>query len=473
MDLSELLKRNEGKTLEFKRDISSAENILRTIVAFANTAGGVLLVGVENKTRHVRGVIGDPLVLEERLANFIADGIRPHLVPDLEILPWRRTYVVAVQIYPSPIRPHHVKALGPEAGVFVRIGSTNRRADRELIQELGRWARNESFDEQPMLELNSEAIDFRVASELFAPIKALKRSDLKTLRLTTHHQGREVPTVGGVLLFGKKREKYFPDAWIQAGRFEGTDRSRILDTAEIRVPPVQAVEEAIAFVKRNIARETVIGEVRHVERWMFPLPAVREAVINAIVHADYAQRGAPIRVAVYADRLEIENPGLLPFGLAIEEIQKGISRLRNRVIGRVFHALGLIEQWGSGIQRILGACREAGLQDPTFEEIGIHFRVTLFKARRRVPLVRRTDQMILRALGQSKGLSTHELAALIQRSPRATRTRLLSLVERGIVVEVGTGPKDPQRRYFLADNQRDRFERSSAKVLLKKQAKTG
>lgn len=457
MDLVELLKRNEGKTLEFKRDLPSAENVLRTIVAFANTAGGILLIGVENKTRHVRGVAGDPLVLEERLANFIADGIRPHLVPDLEVLPWRRSYVVAVQIYPSPARPHHVKALGPEAGVFVRIGSTNRRADRELIQELGRWARNESFDEQPMVELNSEAIDFRVASESFALAKVLKRSDLITLRLTTHHQGREVPTVGGILLFGKKRETHFPDAWIQAGRFEGTDRSRILDTAEIKVPPVQAVEEAISFVKRNIARKTVIGEVRHVERWTFPLPAVREAVINALVHADYAQRGAPIRIAIYADRLEIENPGLLPFGLAIEDIQKGISRLRNRVIGRVFHSLGLIEQWGSGIQRIFGACREAGLQEPRFEEIGTHFRVTLFKVRRRVSLIQEADKVILRALGQSKGFSTHELAARIQRSPRATQTRLRSLMERGFVVAVGTGPQDPQRRYFLADDQRGRF----------------
>lgn len=356
-----------------------------------------------------------------------------------------------------PARPHHLKALGPEAGVFVRIGSTNRRADRELIQELGRWARNESFDEQPMVELNSEAIDFRVASELFAPVKVLKRSDLGTLRLTTHHQGREVPTAGGILLFGKKREAHFPDAWIQAGRFEGTDRSRILDTAEIKVPPVQAVEEAISFVKRNIARKTVIGGVRHVERWAFPLPAVREAVINALVHADYAQRGAPIRIAIYTDRLEIENPGLLPFGLAIEDIQKGISRLRNRVIGRVFHSLGLIEQWGSGIQRIFGACREAGLQEPHFEEIGTHFRVTLFKARRRASLIQEADRVILRALGQSKGLSTHELAARIQRSPRATQTRLRSLVERGFVVAVGTGPQDPQRRYFLADDQRGRF----------------
>jgi predicted HTH transcriptional regulator len=77
---------------------------------------------------------------------------------------------------------------------------------------------------------------------------------------------------------------------------------------------------------------------------------VREAVINAVVHADYAQQGAPIRLSIFDGRLEIENPGLLPFGLTIEDLRKGISKLRNRVIGRVFRDLGLIEQWGSGIQ---------------------------------------------------------------------------------------------------------------------------
>lgn len=79
---------------------------------------------------------------------------------------------------------------------------------------------------------------------------------------------------------------------------------------------------------------------------------VREATMNAIVHADYAQRGAPIRIALFDDRLEIENPGLFPFGLTIEDIQKGVSKLRNRVIGRIFQELGLIKHWGSGIQRM-------------------------------------------------------------------------------------------------------------------------
>ena len=94
MDLVEILKRPEGKTLEFKRDLSSPDGALKTIVAFANTAGGTLLIGVEDGSRHVRGVT-DPLDLEERVASLVSDRIAPRLVPEIEILPWRRTQVLA------------------------------------------------------------------------------------------------------------------------------------------------------------------------------------------------------------------------------------------------------------------------------------------------------------------------------------------------------------------------------------------
>jgi len=108
MELIEILKRPEGKTLEFKRELSAPDRILKTIVAFANTAGGTLLIGVEDRTRHVRG-IGEPLDVEERLANLMSDSIAPRLVPEIEILSWRRTSVVAVHVFPSPSRPHHLK----------------------------------------------------------------------------------------------------------------------------------------------------------------------------------------------------------------------------------------------------------------------------------------------------------------------------------------------------------------------------
>ena len=104
MNLLELLKHPEGKTLEFKRDLSSPTGVLRSAVAFANTAGGTVLIGVEDKSRHVRGV-KEPLAVEERLANLISDNIVPKLVPELDLLPWRRTHVLALQVFPSPARP--------------------------------------------------------------------------------------------------------------------------------------------------------------------------------------------------------------------------------------------------------------------------------------------------------------------------------------------------------------------------------
>src|SRR5476651_191769 len=122
MDIIQTLKATEGKTLEFKRDLSSPDGVLRTLVAFANTSGGILVIGVEDKTRHVRGVT-DPLLLEERLANIISDSISPRLVPNIELSPWRDTYLILVQVYPSNSRPHHLKSKGLEKGTYIRVGS--------------------------------------------------------------------------------------------------------------------------------------------------------------------------------------------------------------------------------------------------------------------------------------------------------------------------------------------------------------
>ena len=449
MGLVELLKRHEGKTLEFKRDLSSPDGILKTLVAFANTAGGTVVIGVEDRSKNVRGV-PDALASEEKLASLISDSIRPRLVPDIEVMAWRNLNVLAVQVHPSNTRPHYMLRLGPEDGVFVRVGSTNRRAEELQIEELKRWNRMDSFDEQAVPDLKSEAIDFRAASEFFAPYRHLTPQAWSTLRVTTEHQGRQVPTIGGLLLFGKDRFARFPDAWIQAGRFAGNNRARLLDSVEIRSFLPRAADEAIAFARKHLIQESIIEGVRREDRWSVPLVAIREALMNAIVHADYAQQGAPIRLALFDDRIEIENPGLLPFGLTIEDIRQGVSKLRNRVIGRVFHELHLIEQWGSGIQRMTSACQEAGLDAPKLEEIGMHFRVTISNARVRQPRTDETDRRILALFGDGGARSTAAVAKHIGLSQRATLTRLKSMTERGLLVEIGAGPHDPKRQYVLA-----------------------
>ena len=449
MELTEILKTPEGKTLEFKRDLSSPQGFIRTVTAFANTAGGIVIIGVEDNTHYVIG-IQEPLDVEERIANIISDNISPLIIPEIEIIPWREAYVIAVHIYPSSNRPHFIKSMGAKEGVYIRVGSTNRKADQSTIGELERITLNQSFDELPIPELSSEEIDFRATSEVFAPFYELKPKDLETLGLVTKYQGRLVPTNAGVLLFGKEREKIFPDAWIQTGRFQGIDKTNIIDSMTIHKYPVLAIEDAMAFIEKHAMRAIDIKQIRHQVRWSVPVIAIREALINSVVHADYSQHGAPIRIAIFDDRIEIENPGLLRFGLTTEDIKQGLSKLRNRTIGKLFNKLGLIEQWGSGIQRILSSCKEAGFAEPKFEEIGTHFRVTLYTEQMIKPKVDKKDQAIIALLQSGEGLNTQIISQKIKLSTRATRTRLIKLIELGYVVEIANSEQDPSRLYFLS-----------------------
>lgn len=446
MNIKALLLDEEGKTLEFKRDLSSPTGLLRTAIAFANTAGGTIVVGIEDGTKHIRGV-KDVLSQEERLASLISDSIAPKLLPDIEILTHRGAQLLVVNIYPSPSRPHFLKGSGPDAGTYVRLGSSNRKADSDLIEEMKRFSRGESFDENPMPHLSSEAIDFRVASESFSEVRKLKRSDLKTLRLITEYQGMSVPTIGGMLLFGRDRLTEFPDAWIQAGRFAGKDKSKLVDHIDLQMPLVEAIYAAVAFIEKHTRTGTDIGAVRRIDNFALPPAVTREALINSIVHCDYSQRGAPIRLSIFDDRIEIENPGLLPFGLTLNDLHQGISKLRNRVMGRVLNELGLVEQWGSGAQRMISGCRENGLPEPRWEEIANRLRVTLALSPINPVSIDTRDEQILNLLAQNDGLSTSEIAHSIGISARATRSRLVKLVARKLLVEIGTGPKDPQRKY--------------------------
>lgn len=452
MDLLHILTRHEGKTLEFKRDLSSPRNILRTVVAFANSAGGALLIGVEDGTRAVRGV-PDVLDAEERLASVIADGVTPRLAPEIEIISFRTHELLVVTVHPGPSRPYSVSAEGPVGGVYVRIGSTNRHADAALIAELSRTSRGESFDEMPVREATLDDLDLPRIRELFRGIRAIDEKGLAALRLVTRERGSQMPTAGGLLLFGTDRDRHFPGAALRAARFKGTDRRTFIDTQDFSGCLPDQVDMAMGFVQRHIARRLAIGATKHEVYWEYPLEAVREALFNAVVHADYSQADSGIRLYIYDDRIEIDNPGALLPGLTIAEVLDGVSKLRNRVIARTFRELGLSEQWGTGVRRMISACREAGLPDPLLEELGSTFRVTLFASRGTHAELDDVDRALVESLGDAAGLSTAALARRVGLTPRAVRTRLARLVGLGLIVEIGSGPNDPHRAYFVAEDR--------------------
>ena len=327
--------------------------------------------------RQILGIT-QPLDEEERLCSLIADSIAPRLVPNIELVTVEDKTLLLVEVFVSGQRPHWLKAEGPEQGVYVRLGSTNRQADRELIAELRRSVEGPGFDEMPMPELSVADLDLEAAAgQLFGRARALDEGQLLTLRLLCRYQGRLVPTKGAVLLFGKERLIHFPDAWVQCGRFFGTQRIDIFDHIDIDQPLPKAVDEILLFLKKHAFRGADLTEIRRKDLWSIPLSMLREVVINALVHADYSQRGAPVRVVFLDDRIEVENPGILLPGLTLDDVKQGFSKIRNTVIARVFRELRLIEQWGTGVPRIFAEAAVLGLPEPRIEEIGMRVRFTI------------------------------------------------------------------------------------------------
>ena len=344
------------------------------VVTFLRSPKDFIGVGDDKK---VVGV-DQPLDEEERLANLIADSIAPRLVPNIEMTTVEGRTLLIVEVFLSGIRPHHFKPEGSEQGVYVRLGSTNRRADTQLISELQRGVAGIAFDATPMPQLTLDDLDLKTAQSIFGERRVLNEQTLLTLKLISREQGKPVPTRGGILLFGKDRTMHFTDAWIQCGRFIGKDKADIFDHIELYDPLPQAVDSITLFLKKHAMRGADFSEIRRKDIWSIPLNILREVVINALVHSDYSHQGTPIRIAFYDDRIEIESPGILLPGLTIDDMKQGVSQIRNPVIARVFRELELIEQWGSGVPGIFREAAAQGLSEPEIVEIGMRVRFTVF-----------------------------------------------------------------------------------------------
>jgi ATP-dependent DNA helicase RecG len=449
MKLQDIVVKNEGKTLEFKENTKSLTSIIKTIIAFANTAGGTIVIGIEDKTKKIVG-LANPLQEEERLTSAIADSIAPLIVPDIEMQTYRDKEIILLHI-PHIVGPYYLKDVGLEKGTYVRFGSTNRIVDATMLESLKLFAKNISFDQLPYLHEKSE-LDWDFINKTFSKIgKSVNEHKADLLELTTKHSGKKFPSIGGIILFGTNRTQLFPDAMIRCARFLGTDRANILDSIDIESYPTLALEEALRFIERNTSVKSEIGRIYRTDIPEYPPIALREILINALLHADYALKGSTITIAIFDDRIEITNPGGLVFGQTLQRALSGSSIIRNSVIAHTFRELKLIERWGSGLQRIIDACAQRGLEQPKFEERATEFRVTLYNAKSSKPLLNSYQEKLVAYLRRKERISTKEAAQLWKISSRNALVRLKHLTDIGIIKKIGTSARDPRSGYILVD----------------------
>ncbi len=478
--INQLITTPEGKTLEFKRDLSSPKPLLKTLVAFANTAGGKLIIGIDDD-RQIFGV-EQPLDEEEKLCNLIADSISPRLVPNVEFVTVEGKTLLVIEVFLSNTRPHYLKSEGASQGVYVRLGSSNRQADSLLIAELQRGVAGVSFDSLPMVNLSMDDLDLPAIREDFRNRPVDERM-LQSLKILIRDQDRLVPTQGGILLYGKERRFHFDDAWIQCGRFIGNDKGDIFDHIDIHDPLPKAVDSIMLFLKKHAMRGADFSEIRRKDIWSIPINILREVVINGLVHADYSQRGTPHRIAFFDDRIEVESPGLLLPGLTIEEMKQGVSHIRNPVIARVFKELNLIEQWGSGIPGIFREAKADNLPEPIIEEFVGRVRVTVPLTKPQPPtpeqsrkktasteqvspsqqVIQQVTHQVTRLLKVIKGeMNRSELMQAVALKDRVNFSKnYLEPAIRGNMVEMTQpdSPKSPTQKYRLTDRGRDVVER--------------
>jgi ATP-dependent DNA helicase RecG len=378
VEIDLLINQAESKTLEFKRDLSSLPPILKTIVAFANTAGGTIIIGYSSHD----GLVGLKNIFkeEERLANAISDSIYPPIMPELEIvtLDGKELLIVRVAHWKGPF---YIKKEGVPKGVYVRLGSTSRPAGPEILSELQRPFLSLTFDQQPLSDLSKESLDFKKIESAFKNHRTtITDEKLCSLGILVPQANHLVPSIGGLILFGKYEEikSVLPYASVRCARFLGDNKAEILDHVDMEGTILDAVESVPKFIKRNTRMSAQFEEIRRKDIPEYPSVAIREVLINALVHNDYSIQGSTIQIAIYDDRLEIQNPGMLPFGFTLEDLKAGISRIRNRVIARVFHELKLIEAWGSGYKRCIEDCQKEDYPLPEWVELGAAVRVTFY-----------------------------------------------------------------------------------------------
>jgi len=373
----------ESRRLEFKERLPKGDHLARTAIAFANGAGGKIILGVKDSPREIIGIPEDQLFsLEERVNSSIFDQCAPAIVPEVYLQSANGKTLLVVEIFPGSNKPYYLNSKGKREGTYVRVGSTNRKASLEMIEELERQRRKVSFDSLPLYDLSAKDIDLNRFEKAFKEKsgKRLKGDLFKNLGLFHSERNRSYPKNAALLLSDSPaRKQYLPYAKIECARFKGSEKRVFLDQATIDEPIFASIEPCLTFIKKNIALGATIGEIYREDRWEYPLEAIREALINAVIHRDYSILGSDIKVAIYDDMLEITSPGPLPDLLSFEDLGTGRSEIRNRVLAPIFKDMKLIEAWGSGIQKMKTELKEYPEIELVLQEAGHAFQVQFVK----------------------------------------------------------------------------------------------
>ena len=373
-----VIKNGESRILEFKKELpQDSSKWIKTVVAFANGAGGKLLIGISNKGE----VIGIPqetdiFSLRDRISDTIAQMCEPQIMFDIYQESVQDKVIVVVEVFPGNDTPYFIKSLGKENGTFIRLNATTRNADFTTLDELELRKKRRYYDELPMSELEVTDSDIEyLCLDFSSRAKAqITKENLLNMHLIQKIENNFVATKAYAIFLGK--HDYL--SRIQCARFKGTERVHFIDKKDFEGPLLEQIDGAYKFVLEHINMAIEINGIVHDEIYELPVQAIRELIVNAVIHRNYMMSSS-VQVAVYDDRVEISSPGCLYGSLTLQEALAGRSSIRNKILASVCEKLNVIEGWGTGLKRIIDFCKEKSVEPPVFEEIGDLLRVNFYR----------------------------------------------------------------------------------------------
>ncbi|MCK5741394.1 MAG: putative DNA binding domain-containing protein, partial [Chlorobi bacterium] len=363
-NIIELIKLGESKTLELKKELPKNSSIAKSIIAFSNTSGGRLIIGVDDN-RETVGIEDDNIFeIQDKIASLIFDNCHPNILPEIYTINHDGILLLVVEVFRGNLLPYYFKNEGKANGTYMRIGATNRVAGPENIAELERQKNQISYDEEINYEFEYQEIDTSPLLKSFETHgKKLDEQKFKNLKLVKDVNGKLYPTNALLILLG-----LMPHCTVKCGLFKGTNMDVFIDKKEFAGDLYYLLNAASGFILNHINLNAEVKGMKRDDLYELPLVALREALVNALIHRDYSNQGRDIKIGIYDDMVNIVSPGGFPNTITAEDINEGRSDARNKVIANVFKELNLVEQWGSGIKRIKSSCLELGLKEPNIQE---------------------------------------------------------------------------------------------------------
>jgi len=446
MTLDKLLNEIETRELEFKEKPNPA--LFKTLSAFSNTNGGVAFVGVSDK-KEIIGYRCSNADLKE-LSDTIVNTLAIH--PVIEPVRCEGKTILRIDVKKSK------NSVAYEGMYYTRIGNTTRLLDMEAYKELVlsgiEWDALSSPRRLADIDKETIRVFVRLAKSAGRLPGADEREPVAAILTRLGLMNGDQLTNAAFLLFGKKpKEPYLSDTVLRIGRFK--DGATIIGDRWIAGNLFLQFAEGEEALKNFInVRYEITGETpERKEHWDYPLPALREALMNALVHRDYFKKHEQIMIKIYDDAIWFHNPGGLPKGLTIEQLKaKPQSVPRNPLIARIFYLASYIEQYGSGIQRILTSFADAGLPEPEFQTDAWGLTLTMKKDIFTEEYLTQQglnerQRLAITCLRKQGSISKREYQDLVSVSTRTALYDLNALVNKGVLVRVGTGKSS---RYSLA-----------------------